>query len=294
MHAFDGNHDFNGKPGKRDATAPLVEALSDEPWFRWHARRFLVDEFAPGVRALFIPHGAKPRAEVMPPDEKTNLVFCHTTIQGAVSGAEETLLADKVRDLGEVTGRVDAYLSGHIHKAQEFEYRGSLVVYAGSPERIDFGERDESKSFALIDLSKVQVERHRSYRRVRLNTRPFVQIDAVVDETWNAAARSWPDVRGAVVKAVVHVQERDLARFVASDVRALLLAAGADYVSGFTMDIERERKVRDALMTERLTPADALKRYVDKNVPQKTAEEKVIAARIVERGIAVLAEASHV
>ena len=277
----------------RDATGPLVEALKGEPWFKWYDRRRSVEEFAPGCRALFIPHGAKVREEGFPDDAKTNVVFCHTTIEGAVSGAEETLLADKVRDLGVIRGRVDAYLSGHIHKAQEFTYNGALAVYPGSPERIDFGERAEEKSFAVIDLDAIRSKGKGAVTRIPLGGRPFVQIDLVVKAGWDSAAETWPDVKDAVVKVVVHVHERDLATFRASDVRTLFMERGANFVSGFTMDIERERQVRDAKMTERLTTADALRRYVERNIPQKTAEEQATARLVVSEGERILKEVAN-
>ena len=71
------------------------------------------------------------------------------------------------------------------------------------------------------------------------------------------------------------------------------MARGANFVSGFTMDIERERQVRDAQMTERLTTADALHRYVERNVPHKTAEEQAMARRMISEGERILKEVAN-
>lgn len=297
-HAFDGNHDFAGRAGRRSATGPLVEAFKDEASFVWYAAPRLVEEWAPGVRALVIPHGSPPVDVEFPDDEKTNLVLCHTTVEGAVSGAEETLLADKVRALGSIQGRVDAYFSGHIHKPQMFRYQGeweapALVVYPGSIERIDFGERDEQKSAVIVDLHELREKGEGAIQRYRLDSRPMIQAEFWLGqdvETWLGDVSRFQD---AIVKVVVRGHERDSGGFSPVEIRRRILEAGANYVSGFSMDIERERVVKDSGMTERLTPDAAFSRYVERSIVGEGHEEQRFRAEVLQHGARILQEASR-
>lgn len=299
-HGYDGNHDWAGRAGRKSATAPLVEAFAGDALFfdrfHWYDKVVLVQEWAPGVRALVIPHGSPPVDVEFSDDDKTNIVLCHTTLPGAVSGVEETLLADKIRDLGTITGRVDAYFSGHIHKPQTFRMTtedgpGALVVYPGSIERIDFGERGEQKGFVVVDLHELREKGEAAIHRVEIPTRPMIQIHHVLgseDKPWEGR-----DLKGYLVKVVVSGHERDLGSFNAGEVRKKLLEAGADYVAGFSMEIERERVVKDSGMTERLTSEAALDRYVERNVPVTTEEERRFRDAVLANGRRILLEASR-
>jgi exonuclease SbcD len=97
---------------------------------------------------------------------------------------------------------------GHLHRHQNLNNEGyPPVVYAGSIDRIDFGERKEEKGFCMVTLSK-KGETH--YEFIPLVTRPFIQIEVTlqeeVDDTTlilNAIAAQ--PIEGAIVKIVYHL-----------------------------------------------------------------------------------------
>ena len=63
---------------------------------------------------------------------------------------------------------------GHIHKFQDLNKKSHPpVVYSGSIDRVDFGERDEVKGFVIAEIVKGEKT---ALRHVPLNTRPFVEI----------------------------------------------------------------------------------------------------------------------
>jgi exonuclease SbcD len=69
--------------------------------------------------------------------------------------------------------RVDYVAMGHIHKHQSLNAESQPpIVYAGSIERIDFGEAKESKGFVLADVQRG----HTDWQFVPLETRPFIDL----------------------------------------------------------------------------------------------------------------------
>lgn len=282
---FDGNHDFNAKPGRENATAGLVEALKHEPNFRFFPTYGCMHD---GDRVYHVvPHGARLPDGAASDTSVKHILLCHTTFEGAVNGVEETLLADASRSVGNVEG-FHWIFSGHIHKGQDLTYMGQPVHYPGSPERIDFAERAEGKSATVVEWKSD----HLRMGRALINTRPMVQHAIVVDDKWTVEAEPWPDVSGALVKIVVSVQEKHLGRFDHKAVRDLLYGAGAHYVAGCSMQIDRERKVRDAQMTESLSTAEALRRYARANLPTKTREDRQFVEDVIARGEEILLEAT--
>lgn len=97
---------------------------------------------------------------------------------------------------------------GHLHRHQNLNPSGyPAVVYSGSIERIDFGERKEEKGFCLITISE---KGKATYEFITVPTRPFIQIevklisgisqtDQIIDEIKKY------DMRDAIVKIIYHV-----------------------------------------------------------------------------------------
>jgi DNA repair protein SbcD/Mre11 len=97
---------------------------------------------------------------------------------------------------------------GHLHRHQNLNPSGyPAVVYSGSIERIDFGERKEEKGFCLVTIPE---KGKTTYEFITVPTRPFVQIDVTLisgtpqtDQIVNAIKKH--DLRNAIVKIVYHI-----------------------------------------------------------------------------------------
>ena len=67
---------------------------------------------------------------------------------------------------------------GHLHRYQNLNPNGHpAIVYAGSIERVDFGERKEDKGFCHVTILDKQNTTHQF---IKTPTRPFIQIDLIL------------------------------------------------------------------------------------------------------------------
>ena len=138
---FDGNHDFVSGKGKISAATALQ-------YFRtWNFIEFY-DRVATkkwgDLTTIVVPHGC----DLQPTTERTNnrqVLLCHTTFDGATVGSEGYMMASHVRPM--LKGQhIDLIISGHHHKPQRLVCaydRRVDVIYPGSIEKVNFGERDE-------------------------------------------------------------------------------------------------------------------------------------------------------
>ncbi len=70
---------------------------------------------------------------------------------------------------------------GHLHRFQNVNPDGIIpIVYSGSIDRIDFGERKETKGFCDVTIHEKQ---QTTFKHIEIKTRPFIQIDVVLNDT---------------------------------------------------------------------------------------------------------------
>jgi len=101
---------------------------------------------------------------------------------------------------------------GHLHRHQNLNPKSSpAIIYSGSVERVDFGERKDEKGFyrVQIDTSKNKTCTHTF---VKLPTRPMIQIDVKLKAGENQTeqileATKQHDITNAIVKIIYHVPE---------------------------------------------------------------------------------------
>jgi exonuclease SbcD len=193
----------------------------------------------------------------------------HFSVSGAVWGSERGVMMgrDVVVPKSVLADPVFDYVAlGHIHKHQNLtqDLPGAPpVVYAGSLERIDFGEEGQPKGFCWVELARGAT----SWEFVPVGARPFVTIRADVrraDDPTQAVlnAISHHDVADAVVRLIVHTTPDTEARLRDKDIERAL--APAHYLAAFSKDTERPERVRlGGAAPESLTPAQLLERYLE-------------------------------
>ncbi len=168
---------------------------------------------------------------------------------------------------------------GHIHRYQDLNKgKQPPVVYCGSVERIDFGERSEDKGFALVDLLKGETE----VKHVAVKTRPFVEIevnatDAGDDPTGAIlAAIRKEKIDGAIVKVSYKINSEQSAGVRDADIRAAL---GAAFLTvSLHKEIVRDTDaVRSKLLTEALSPLEALALYCGTRDTLRPRKDELVA-----------------
>jgi len=98
---------------------------------------------------------------------------------------------------------------GHLHRYQNLNPKGHpAIVYSGSIERVDFGERKEDKGFCLVTFKD---KKETTHEFIKTPMRPFIQIEAHVkpgphDQTQDIIAELEKyDISGAIVKILYHL-----------------------------------------------------------------------------------------
>lgn len=169
---------------------------------------------------------------------------------------------------------------GHIHRYQDLN-RGEQppVVYSGSIERMDFGERREDKGFALVELFKGDTV----VRHIAIPTRPFIEVSVDATDAGEAvteqilAAIASQDIKNAVVKLAYKIKSEQSAHVRKTEIRAALTPAFM--IVSFHEEIARDRDaIRSKLMTEALDPLQALATYCDSSGNLRSRKDELLAA----------------
>lgn len=194
------------------------------------------------------------------------ILTVHGSVANAILSSEQSIMMvgnDPVLPLSVLTNPVWDYVAlGHIHRHQDL-HQGAQppVVYAGSIERIDFGEEREDKGFVWVEVEKGLSR----YEFIPVPARRFVtlRVDAREGDPLQSLEQALVerDIRDAVVRLIVTVstEQSDLLdeRQIRERLREAYLIAGI---------IKEETKApvrsRDAELTEVLGPLQAVERYI--------------------------------
>ncbi len=121
----------------------------------------------------------------------------------AVYGTDPILLPSQL-----AIAPFDYVALGHLHRYQNLNPKGyPALIYSGSPERIDFGERKEEKGFCHVRIAKKNGCTHEF---IKTPARPFIQLDVKLvqekDQTQQVLdAIGQHDITDAVVKILYHL-----------------------------------------------------------------------------------------
>lgn len=206
------------------------------------------------------------------------VLVAHLLVLGAELGTEQGMtLGGEAQVMPSLLANpvYDAVLLGHVHRAQVVRSEAPPVLYAGSLERVDFGDAELEKGFYVVEIEPAGGERRSvSYRFVPVRARPFLslEVDARHGDPMERAleaidqARAQARLAQAVVRMRVRVREEDAPKV---DLQALRRALDeAFYVAGIGLDVERSGRVKPSASLEGVGPLEALERYwISKNVP---------------------------
>jgi exonuclease SbcD len=217
------------------------------------------------------------------------VLMAHVSVQGASLGYEQSIMLgrDVTVGLDDLNSRGFDYVAlGHIHKHQALS-TNPPAVYAGSPERIDFGEEREAKGYVSVTIEPNEGgQRTTSWEFVELPARSFktVRIAAFGDDPMEAVrrdlARMADEYRGAVTRAFIEVDPGREKSVNAQEIRRLLIANGAGFVTHVIVESEATSRVKDPINAE--TARDSLKML------QRWLEvrnyDQALRDRVIERG----------
>ncbi len=206
------------------------------------------------------------------------VLAAHVSISTAKPGSERTMLVgrDPVLLLGTVAQPVFDYVAlGHIHKGQILN-QIPPVVYAGSLERLDFGDEAEDKGFYVVNIDPGEGLKQVTYEFHKIDARRFVTISVDIDsDTIDPTAtiaetiiRHKDEVRNAVVRIQLSLPRRLETSLRDADIYKVLKEAY--YVSVARETKQESRPGLHDRASEELTPIEALKIYLEtKKVPEE-------------------------
>jgi DNA repair protein SbcD/Mre11 len=125
----------------------------------------------------------------------------------AIFGSDPTFLVSQL-----AIEPFDYVALGHLHRHQDLNKNSyPSVVYSGSIERIDFGERNEKKGFCEVSIDPLNHLRC-SYVFHELRVRPMIQIEVQLDNKENATSQILSAIKahnidGAIVKIIYHIPD---------------------------------------------------------------------------------------
>ncbi|HEX7101665.1 MAG TPA: exonuclease SbcCD subunit D [Nitrolancea sp.] len=213
-----------------------------------------------------ISAGVIQRAAELDP-ELPAVLLGHFSLEGAKLGSEQSIMlgAEVVLTPAEISVDAFTYVAlGHIHGHQHVGIKPP-VVYAGSVERVDFGEARETKGFVMIDIYR-DADGHWEARPTfrPLPTRPFLSLeieaanDSPMEKIQQLVERRSADIDGAIVRMVIKIEAEREDEIRVDEIRRWLLSAGAAWVAYVRREVDAQSRPRvdindeDALIPEKM------------------------------------------
>jgi len=152
------------------------------------------------------------------------------------------------------------------------------MMYAGSIERIDFGERNDPKGFVVVDIERGKPP---TWYFVETPTRRLLEMTLDVRSEPDPmlalqSALATYDIADAIVKVVVHCTPEQASLLTEREIRTWLQDAA--YVAALRFEAERTTRLRlgDAATIADLTPRDALRRYFEAQKYPRDESERLL------------------
>ena len=210
------------------------------------------------------------------------ILAAHVGVATATVGSERLMAIGQEAFVlpGNIANPAFDYIAlGHIHKRQVLN-ENPPMVYAGSLERVDFGEESDDKGFYVVDIeADKQGKRHTTFEFHPVTGRSFRTVtvslevgDADPTATVLRAIRSGgqPEVKDAIVRLQISASEEVAGQLRDNEIREALKEA---YFSTVAKDIKQEARPRlNQTTAEEIPPLEALKTYLETNYTPERAQ----------------------
>ncbi|CDK30967.1 metallophosphoesterase family protein [Candidatus Babela massiliensis] len=171
---------------------------------------------------------------------------------------------------------------GHLHRFQNLNPQNNPpIIYAGSLERIDFGERKEEKGFCLVKINNKQST---TYEFIKTPTRAFIQIDVYLNEIESQTEQILKkildyNIANAIIKILYHIPNNLKDRV---DLSAIQQACSkAWYIVGvFPIRAQALRQKRLSLKVD-MDLKKLLESYFDNKLEYKRNKEKLVEKALI-------------
>lgn len=140
------------------------------------------------------------------------ILAAHLTVStGIFSGSEKRAIygTDPLLHTSQLAIEPFDYVAlGHLHRYQNLNpHSYPAVVYSGSIERVDFGERSETKGFCLVSIPEKGKTAHEF---IPIATRSFIQIVTQLNDERNQTDQiieqiNKHDITESVIKIIYHI-----------------------------------------------------------------------------------------
>lgn len=203
-----------------------------------------------------------------------SILIGHGTIETAQFGGEQDLSIGKVLSypLSYFQSKELDYVGfGHIHRHQVLQKKDPIILYAGSLERVDFGEEGEDKGFIYLELEKNNTK----FEFKSTSPRKFITINKDLTKSENPQAELEEEVKskkedGAIIRVRYKVSEANASFIDEKKIRELLKNSFALYIHQEIEKEERTYRIAELDTTLITSPLFALEKYLfDQNEEDK-------------------------
>lgn len=191
----------------------------------------------------------------------------HASVAGAKYGSEQLVMlgGDMVVDKEPwITPKFQYVALGHIHQHQII-HRDPPMIYAGSLERVDFGEEKEDKVFLDVDILPEGKGFKAKYKTVSTEARRFVsfQVKAGNENPTEDVLKALKEkgTKDCVVKISVDLSHDGSTDLDVEKIRYSLKEAF--FVAGIHRNIAQVKRQISMENVEQLAPREALKKYFE-------------------------------
>jgi exonuclease SbcD len=218
----------------------------------------------------------------------TPILMAHIGVSEAQAGGEAGMMLGREVQLPLAVFRAhldvfDYVALGHYHRAQGWPAEKGLdgptrIAYAGSLERVDFGEVSEPKGWNLLEWRNGELPVVSQVEGRATAARRMVDIDVDCRAAANPTAEALVgilvhgDLSGCIVRLTVHLRSDQTLQ----DGEVMRALAGAWHVAPLVKEVERTARLRlgeDVAEVAALTPEQAFARYLER-LPDLTDERR--------------------